>query len=199
MSLKLIQPDLPTWSFCIQLTRYTNLWNYIHIPFKIMGTNTFLNCIFKQIMKWSTGLFLVHRKQALISNSNSDMEYRSDKQACIRCWFGTFHCNGSDMTFWLIIQSVHVISRSTSQYITFSDTTNEGCCIQVSKYKATIDTQITDENHCIGSPSHLPFYLQDASTRLDHGIDNILLHEQSKDMIFHQVRQELTGYHITEF
>ena len=126
------------------------------------------------------------------------MEYRSVKQACIGGWLGTFHCNGSDMTYWLIIQNVHVILRSTSQYITFSDTSNEGCCIQVSKYKATFDSQITDENHCTGLPSHPPFYLQDDPTRLDHGNDNILLHEQSKDMILHQSRQELTGCHSTE-
>ena len=75
-------------------------------------------------------------------------------------WLGVAHRVGSDLCYWLLLESGKVIARTTVQHVTRDDLLNDDVRGQVEQFDRTVDERLNDQGF-MTEDADASFYLQD--------------------------------------
>ena len=98
-------------------------------------------------------------------------------------WLGVAHRIGSDLCYWLLLQSGKVISRTTVQHVVRDDYLNDDVKSEIERFDQTVKERMSDQNFTLADPNG--FYIQDKPedmpastvTRADEDYGNMNLPE----------------------
>jgi hypothetical protein len=76
-------------------------------------------------------------------------------------WLGVAHRVGSDLCYWLLLESGKVIARTTVQHETLDDILNEDIKQEIERFDIAIDDRLTDDGLLTEDAHASTFYLQD--------------------------------------
>ena len=74
-------------------------------------------------------------------------------------WLGVAHRVGSDLCYWLLLQSGKVIARTTVQYVVRDDYLNDDVKSEIERFDQTVEERMSDQNFILEDPNG--FYIQD--------------------------------------
>jgi hypothetical protein len=83
----------------------------------------------------------------------------TNEQCLIGRWLGTAHQIGSNMTYWILMKSGHVIAWSTVQHVITSDMSQPAIQEQVKAFDTAIELRLADANFMQEEPGI--FYMDD--------------------------------------
>jgi hypothetical protein len=79
----------------------------------------------------------------------------TEEQACIGRLLGISHRVGSDMTYWILTESGHVIARSTVQHITVSNTATNEMKKRVQTFDSNLTERLANDDFAVHLPEHV--------------------------------------------
>ena len=85
-------------------------------------------------------------------------------------WLGVAHRVGSDLCYWLLLESGKVIAQTTVQYVTRDDVLNGETKQQIDQFDMAVTEQLTDIGVLIGDAGTSTLYLHDEEN--DTGVVN---------------------------
>ena len=77
----------------------------------------------------------------------------------LACWLGVAHRVGSDLRYWLLLESGKVIARTTVQHVVRDDYLNDDIRRELERFDQSVDERLLDQNFISGE--HDGFYIQD--------------------------------------
>jgi hypothetical protein len=78
-------------------------------------------------------------------------------------WLGIAHRVGSDLCYWLLLESGKVIARTTVQHVVRDDYLNDDIRREIERFDELVDKQLSDQNF-IADARDGGFYIQDELT-----------------------------------
>ena len=76
-----------------------------------------------------------------------------------RRWLGVAHRVGSDLRYWLLLQSGKVIARTTVQYVVHEDVLNDDVKRQIERFNTAIEDRLSEDGFL--NPDVQDFFMQD--------------------------------------
>ncbi len=76
-------------------------------------------------------------------------------------WLGVAHRVGSDLCYWLLLESGKIIARTTVQHVVRDDYLNDDVKIEVERFDRSVEDRLSDQNFALNDQND--FYLQDES------------------------------------
>ena len=83
-------------------------------------------------------------------------------------WLGVAHRVGSDLCYWLLLESGKVIARTTVQHVVRDDYLNDDVKREVERFDHAIEGRLSDQNFITGNSNG--FYIQDEPADMPNGI-----------------------------
>ena len=74
-------------------------------------------------------------------------------------WLGVAHRIGSDLCYWLLLESGKVIARTTVQHVVREDYLNADVKLELERFDHSTDDRLSDQNFALDDPNS--FYIQD--------------------------------------
>ena len=95
-------------------------------------------------------------------------------------WLGVLHHVGSDLSYWLLLGSGKVVSRTSVQHVTQSNMRDDILKKHIDEFEETLGEQLNDENFQ-SEETDVDFYLEDVEIAEDN--PNAPTNEEYGDMI----------------
>ena len=86
-------------------------------------------------------------------------------------WLGVAHRVGSDLCYWLLLESGKVIARTTVQHVIREDYLNADTMREIERFDSAVEERMSDQNFIIDDPDG--FYIQDELDELPTGVTNV--------------------------
>ena len=74
-------------------------------------------------------------------------------------WRGVAHRIGSDLCYWLLLESGKIIARTTVQHVVREDYLNADVKLKLERFDHSIGDRLSDQNYALDDPNS--FYIQD--------------------------------------
>ena len=74
-------------------------------------------------------------------------------------WLGVAHRIGSDLCYWLLLESGKVIARRTVQHVVREDYLNDDVKMELDRFDKSVDDRLLGDNFVLGKPHD--FYIKD--------------------------------------
>jgi hypothetical protein len=81
---------------------------------------------------------------------------------CLACWLGVAHRVGSDLCYWLLLESGKVIARTTVQHVVRDNYLNDDIRREIERFDQLVDERLSDQYFI--ADGHNGFYIQDELT-----------------------------------
>ncbi|KAI2495965.1 Reverse transcriptase (RNA-dependent DNA polymerase) [Fragilaria crotonensis] len=102
-------------------------------------------------------------------------------------WLGVAHRVGSDLCYWLLLESGKVIARTTVQHVVRDDYLNDDIRREIERFDQVVDEQLSDQNFM--AEGHDGFYIQDELTDTVTCVAPVLDDVDDGDMPFPDSRE----------
>jgi len=76
-------------------------------------------------------------------------------------WIGVSHRIGSDLCYWILIQSGKVLASTTVQHVTTDDAATPAVALQITHFTESLRTRLADDNFTLPAPPGTSPYIQD--------------------------------------
>ena len=74
-------------------------------------------------------------------------------------WLGVAHRIGSDLCYWLLLESGKIIARTTVRHVVRGDYLNDDVKVKLDRFDHLVDDRLSDRNFGLDEPHD--FYIQD--------------------------------------
>ena len=74
-------------------------------------------------------------------------------------WLGVAHRIGSDLCYWLLLESGKIIARTTVQHVVRDNYLNEDIKTELDRFDRSVEDRLSDQNFGLNEPND--FYIQD--------------------------------------
>ena len=82
-------------------------------------------------------------------------------------WLGVSHHVGSDLSYWLLLGSGKIVSRTSVQHVTQSDMRDDILKKRIDEFEETLEERLNDENFQ-SEETDVDFYLEDVEIAEDN-------------------------------
>ncbi|KAI2501269.1 Reverse transcriptase (RNA-dependent DNA polymerase) [Fragilaria crotonensis] len=82
-------------------------------------------------------------------------------------WLGVAHRVGSDLCYWLLLESGNVIARTTVQHVVRDDYLNNDVKTEIESFDRAVDERLSDQNFMVNAADG--FYIQDEFDEVPSG------------------------------